>query len=427
MIAEQDHTPSYYAATAKGDGRRPSLNSNERADVCVIGGGFTGISTALHLAERGYSVILLEAERLGWGASGRNGGQLHSGQRRDQGWLEARVGQDHARHLWQLAEAAKDLVKQRIAKHAIDCDWMPGLIHAVHKPRWLADEQASAEKLRRDYGYSDVSLLDRDALAAAIGTGIYHGGWRDGGGGHLHPLNFALGMAKAAEAAGARLFEASRVTAIAHGSPAVVTTDGGEVRADAVVLAGNGYLEGLEPATEARAMPINNFIVTTQPLDEKMAHSLIPGNEAVADSRFVVHYWRLTADRRMLFGGGETYTPNFPHDIAGFVRRRMLKIYPQLANAKIEHAWGGTLAVTANRLPYFRRPRKGLYVACGYSGQGVALANLAGKIVSDAISGDLEHFDTFATLPMPAFPGGTRLRWPILALAMSWYALRDRL
>ncbi|AXS39310.1 FAD-binding oxidoreductase [Breoghania sp. L-A4] len=421
------HAPSLYAASAKGDTPRPALQDATRADVCVVGGGFTGISTALHLAERGYSVIVLEAERIGWGASGRNGGQLHSGQRRDQDWLEKRCGMETARRFWSMAEEAKALVKDRIAKHAIDCDWMPGLIHAVHKPGWVAEEQEAAERLSRDYGYDEISMLDRDALASAIGTDVYHGGYRDAGAGHLHPLNFVLGMARAAEDAGVRIFETSGVTKIGDGSPAIVTTAQGEVQADTVVLAANGYLAGLEPATEARVMPINNFILATEPLSEAEADALIPGREAASDSRFVVHYWRLTADRRMVFGGGETYSSRFPADIAAFVRNHMLKIYPQLSQARIEYAWGGTLAVTTNRMPYFRRPRKGLYVACGYSGHGVATANFAGRVIADAVAGDAERFDVFESLPMRPFPGGTLLRWPTLALAMSWFALRDRL
>lgn len=421
------HAPSYYAATAKGDQPRSSLAGSVRADVCVIGGGYTGISTALHLAERGYSVIVLEAERIGWGASGRNGGQLHSGQRRDQNWLESHVGKEHARRFWLLAEEAKALVKDRIARHTIDCDWIDGLIHAVHKPGWLAEEQAYAEHLARDYDYHDITLLDRDQLATAICTDVYYGGYRDAGGGHLHPLNFALGMARAAEEAGARLFETSRVTSISQGSPAIISTDAGEVTADTVVLAANGYMKGLEPQSEARVMPLNNFILTSEPLDEERAAALIPGMEAVSDSRFVVNYWRMTKDRRMLFGGGEKYTHAFPRDIAGFVRRHMLKTYPQLADVKIDYAWGGTLALSRQRMPYMRRPRPNVYIATAYSGHGVAIANLAGKILSEAISGDMERFDTYASLSTPAFPGGTLLRWPILALAMSWYALRDRL
>ncbi|PTW62424.1 gamma-glutamylputrescine oxidase [Breoghania corrubedonensis] len=414
----------YYTATINDDRPRPVLAERLTADVCVIGGGFTGVSAALHLAEQGFSVILCEEKRIGWGASGRNGGQLHSGQRRDQHWLESHVGKAQARLFWDMAEEAKTLIKDRIARHAIDCDWADGLIHAVHKKAWLADEQREAEQLARDYGYDAIKLLDRDQLAAAIGTDAYFGGYRDAEAGHLHPLNFVLGMARAAEEAGTRIFEGTRVTDIGTGQPITITTEKGEVRATHVVLAANGYLEGLEPATEARVLPINNYILASEPLGER---DPIPGNEAVADSRWVVHYWRMSPDRRLIFGGGETYSRRYPANVASFVRRHMAKIYPQFADARIDHAWGGTLAITANRMPYFRRPRSGLYVACGFSGHGVGIANLAGRLIGEAVAGDAGRFDTFAQLPMMAFPGGKWLRTPIQALAMTWFALRDRM
>ena len=415
---------SYYTATVNDDRPRPALTESLTADVCIIGAGFTGMSAALHLAEKGFSVVVCEEKRIGWGASGRNGGQLHSGQRRDQHWLEAHVGKTEARVFWDMAEEAKAIVKERIERHSIDCDWADGLIHAVHKKAWLGDEHRDAEWLAREYGYDAITLMNRDELAHAIGTDVYFGGYRDAGAGHLHPLNFVLGMARAAEAAGVRIFEGTRVTDIGHGQPATVKTAKGEVRAAHVVLAANGYLEGLEPATEARVLPINNYILATEPLGER---DPIPGDEAVADSRFVVHYWRMSPDRRLIFGGGETYARNYPADVAGFVRRHMAKIYPQFANVRVDHAWGGTLAITASRMPYFRRPRSGLYVACGFSGHGVAIANLAGRLIGEAVAGDASRFDMFAQLPMMPFPGGKWLRTPIQALAMTWFALRDRL
>lgn len=420
------HAPSYYAATAHPSPERPALAGSEEADVCVIGGGFTGLSAALHLAEKGMSVILVEANRVGWGASGRNGGQLHSGQRRDQDWIETTVGLDDAKRLWQLAEDAKDLVKGLVKRHEIDCDLTDGLVHAVHKRKWLDEEYAYAEKLRKIYGYEAVTPLSADALAQAIGTDVYYGGYRDAEAGHLHPLNFALGLARAAETAGARIHEATQVTAVESGAKMRVKTENGEIAANAVLLAGNGYLSGIDGETEKRVMPINNFVLASEPLGDRAAE-LIPDNDAVSDSRFVVYYWRLSADGRMLFGGGENYTPRFPADISSFVRNHMLKIYPQLADVRVDYAWGGTLAVTANRLPYIRRPRPGLYVAAGYSGHGVGIANLAGKTVADAIAGDAGAFDVFARLPSMPFPGGRYLRWPTLALAMTWFALRDRL
>ncbi len=422
------HAPSYYAATAHAAPPRPALAGATTADVCVIGAGYTGLSTALHLAKKGRSVVVLEANRVGWGASGRNGGQLHSGQRRDQKTLENWYGETCARLLFDLAEEAKRTVEDLIASHAIDCDWRDGLIHAAHKPSRHVEAIREVEHLVARYGYTGTTLLDRDRLAAAIGTDVYFGGWRDGTAGHLHPLNYALGLARAAEAAGVRIHEASRVTEIvrtATGAGRVVTADG-IVTASDVVLAANGYLDGLDADVDARVMPIRNYVAATTPLGD-FADRLIPGREAVSDSRYVVHYWRLSADGRLIFGGGETYGHRDPKDIAGFVRGHMKKIYPGLAEVPIDHAWGGTLSVTLSRMPFFRRLRPGLYTACGYSGHGVAIATFAGKLLAEAIDGDTSRFDVMASLPVRRFPGGPLFRLPSLVIGMSWYALLDRL
>lgn len=423
----EPHAPSYYAATAHPAPPRAPLDGDTSADVCVIGAGYTGLSTALHLAKRGRSVVVIEANRVGWGASGRNGGQLHSGQRRDQETLENWFGETRARALFDLAEESKRTVKGLIAEHAIDCDWRDGLIHAVHKKAWLADAKHEVDHLVSRYGYPGATLLDAAELSAAIGTDVYFGGWRDGTAGHLHPLNYCLGLARAAEEAGVRIHEETRATRITPvpGHVRVVTATG-TVTANDVVIAANGYLDGLEPAIDARVMPIRNYVAATAPLGP-LADRLIPGREAVADSRFVVHYWRLSADGRMIFGGGETYGHSDPKDIAAFVRAHMAKIYPRLADVEITHAWGGTLAVTMNRMPFFRRLKPGLYTACGYSGHGVAIATLAGKLMAEAIDGDTSRFDVMASLPAQKFPGGPLFRLPTLILAMSWFALRDRL
>lgn len=435
MTAPLPHAPSLYAATAR-DLRppRPPLDGDVRADVCVVGGGYTGVSTALHLAERGRQVVLVEANRLGWGASGRNGGQLHSGQRQDAHTLETWFGRDKARALFRIGEAAKATVKDLIRRHAIACDWQDGLIHAVHKRRDLDGLEREIDDLRRHYGYDDLSRLDGAALAEAIGTSRYPGGWRDASAGHLQPLDFALGLARAAEAAGARLCEGTAALGIGDGPKPVVVTRTGTVTADAVVLACNGYMAGLEPETEARVLPIHNYILATEPLGSR-ADALIPGREAVSDTRFVVRYWRLDAAGRMVFGGGETYSKTFPSDIAGFVRRYLLEVYPGLADARVDYGWGGTLAVTLSRLPFMRRLRPGLYTSAGYSGQGVSIATHAGRMLADAITaadapgtdGPAPDFDLMASLPARPFPGGRLLRHPSLVLAMSWYALRDRL
>jgi len=426
MLKQEGHAPSYYAATANEQPIFPRLDGDAAADVCIIGGGYTGLSAALHLSERGRSVILVEANRVGWGASGRNCGQLHSAQRREQSTLESWFGKAEAHRLFDLGEEAKSLVKSLIQKHAIPCDWQNGLIHAIHKERYLEDMHQEVELLRKDYAVEDITVLSRDEIAASLGTSGYYGGWREQSAGHLHPLNYALGLAGAAKAAGAKLYEGTRALRITEGAKPRVETPTGTVTANSVILAGNGYLHGLDATTEARVMPLHNFILATEPLGDR-AKALIPGREAAADSRFVVYYWRLSADKRMIFGGGETYGRHFPTDIKGFVRKHLLKLYPQLADVQIDYGWGGTLAVTVKRLPFMRRLRSGLYTSGGYSGQGVGTATMAGKLLAEAICGEQDRFDVFARLPAPAFPGGKLLRYPSMVLAMTWYALRDRL
>jgi gamma-glutamylputrescine oxidase len=427
LLAEPYPHDSWYTATAHGLDPFPALDGDTKADVAIVGGGYTGLSAALHLAERGVDVVLLEANRVGWGASGRNGGQIHSGQRRDVEWLESHLGLDCARRLWALGEEAKALVRDLIARHAIDCDLRDGVYSVAHKQRFVDSEKRYAERLRRDYGYDQIEWVDRAAVADALGTGAYYGGTRDGGGGHLHPLNFALGLARAAAGAGARIHEATTVTALEGGAEPVLVTPRGRVNADTVILAGNGYLDGVEPDTEARAMPMNNFVLTTEPVGAGAPGGILKGGEAASDSRFVIYYWRPTPDGRLLFGGGETYSRAFPADVRGFVRKHMLNIYPQFETVRIDHAWGGTLAVTVNRLPYIRKLRTGVYVGAGYSGQGVTIAPLAGKLLADALTNAPGRLDDYAGLPCPRFPGGKWLRTPTLIAAMTWFALRDRL
>lgn len=421
------HPDSYYVATATGLDDYPVLSGEESCDVCVIGGGYTGLSTALHLAERGYQVILLEANRLGWGASGRNGGQVCSGQRQDQEDLEKHLGESRARELWQLAEAAKGLVRARIERHQIPCDYRPGIIHAAHKSRFAAPMERYATHLREFYNYPQIHWLSREALREQLASDDYHGGWLDQGAGHLHPLNYALGLARAASQAGARLYEHSRVSTFQGGKTPIACTHGGSVRARHLVVACNGYLDKLVPSLAGRIMPINNYILATAPLGEAAAEGLIRDQRAVSDTRFVINYYRLSADHRLLFGGGESYRRRFPADLRNFIRPHMLAVFPQLADTPIDYAWGGTLAITRSRLPCFGRFNGEVYYALGYSGQGVALGTLAGELIAEAVAGQAERFDVMASLPTPGFPGGTLLRWPGLVLGMLYYSLRDRL
>ncbi len=421
------YPPSWYAATANSLPPFPAQGGEERADVCIIGGGYTGLSAALHLAVAGYKVIVLEAHRVGWGASGRNGGQVGTGLNKDQAELEARFGKTQAHALWDLSQEAVQLCKDLIQKHAIDCDLQTGIIHADHRARFVADSQAFVHKLQTDYQYDQVSFLDQAALRREVDSPAYYGGTLDLGAAHLHPLNYALGLAKAAQAAGAIIYEQSPVVSYQAGEPVTVKLAEGRVSANYLLLACNGYLDGLEPKIAARVMPINNYIVATEPLPAATARALIRNRYAVADSRFVVSYFRLSADQRLLFGGGENYSFDFPADISALVRPRLLATFPQLAAVKLAYAWGGTLAVTANRLPHFTRLGANVLSASGYSGHGVATATLAGKLMSEVVAGTLERFEVMAKIPSYPFPGGTLLRWPLLVMAMMYYSLRDKL
>ncbi len=418
---------SYYAATAKELAPFEQATGALTADVCIIGGGFTGLSAALHLAKAGYDVVLLEAHRVGFGASGRNGGQVGTGQRVGQDALEKLVGEAFAHDLWNLALESVQLVRELIAAHQMDCGFTEGIIHADHRARFVAESHAYAEKLQRDYGYDLIRPVDREEMRRLVGSTAYHGGTLDRGGGHIHPLRFAFGLARAVAALGVRVFERSRVTRIKESSPARITTDKAEITAQHVILACNGYLGRLHDKVASRVMPINNFIAATEALDESLAKALIRDNHAVADSKFVINYFRLSEDRRMLFGGGESYGYRFPKDIAGLVRKPMLEIYPQLRDVRIDYAWGGTLGITMNRMPHFARLRGNILSAGGYSGHGVAMAVLGGKLAAEAIAGGAEKFDLMAKVPTQRFPGGAALRWPLLVLAMVWFSLRDRI
>ena len=419
--------PTWYEVSARTNPAWPTLDGDRRADVCIVGGGYTGLSCALHLAERGYGTLLLEARRIGNGASGRNGGQLGSGHRRDQITLERELGMERARLLWSLAEEAKALVRDRIARHGIACDLKPGIAIAAHRPRYARALAREAAHLSARYGYGEMDVLDHKALRVEVASEDFHGGLMDRGAGHLHPLDYARGLARAAAEAGADIREGTPVTSLAAGAPCRVEAGSHTVTADAVVLACNGYLDALDPGMGGHMMPINNFILATEPLGEARARALIPSDVAVVDTRFVVNYFRLSADGRLLFGGGETASNRLPADPGPLVRRCMLRIFPQLADVRIDHVWGGTLAITRSRMPSMGQLEGGLYFAQGYSGHGVALATLGGALVAEAIAGTLERFDVFARLPQPPFPGGATLRWPTLALALAYGALRDRL
>ncbi|MGI3166861.1 NAD(P)/FAD-dependent oxidoreductase [Pseudooceanicola sp. 200-1SW] len=421
---------SWYAATAQAPGPFARAEGEIRCDVCVVGGGFAGLSAALHLARQGLRVVLIEANRLGGGASGRNGGQVGTGQRVEQPELEGLVGETRARELWQLGLDSVDLVRDLITESGEDCQMAPGILHADHRARYTAHSRAFVEHLHTRYGYDKIRFLDREAVRAEVGSDDYVSGALDMGGFHVHPLRYAFALVRLAQAAGAQLHEGSRMTALtpgAKGQPAQVTTEAARITADHVILGLNGYHNNIAAPLAQRVMPINNFIAVTEPLGEGAARALIANNHAVADSRFVINYFRLSPDHRMVFGGGESYGYRFPADIAAKVRAPMLKVFPQLKEARIDYAWGGTLGITMSRLPHFDRLGDNVLSVAGFSGHGVAMATLAGRMAAQAVAGQAGQFDLMAGLPTAPFPGGKRLRSPLLALAMLWYAMRDRL
>lgn len=418
---------SYYVATAVGIHDHPQLRGAERADVCVIGGGFTGLSAALNLAEKGLDVVLLEAECIGFGASGRNGGLVGSGQRKDALEMEEQFGFEQSRQFWDFAEAAKTEIRDRVAKHDIECDLQHGQIEGVHKKRYVGHAEKYAAALAERYDYPHARALSREETRELVATDDFFGGLYDTQAMSLHPLNYALGLARAAREAGVRIFENSRVTGYTRSDPAKVSMEHGHVEASFIVLGCNGYLGMLEPRVAGKIMPINNFMIATEPLGEERAQQLIADRICVHDTRFVVNYFRTSADGRLLFGGGENYRSGFPGDIAAFVRPYMLGLFPQLVDARVDYAWGGTLSVTVNRLPHVGRLEPNLFFAQGYSGHGVAISNFAGKVIAEAVTGTADRFDVMASLPIHTFPGGTLLRYPGMVLGMLYYSMKDRL
>jgi len=427
---------SHYAATAHPAPDHAPLNGEARADVCVIGGGFTGVSTALELAKRGFSVRLLEAHRIGWGASGRNGGQVGTGQRKDSFDLDRLVGREMSDRLWDLAQDAKTLIRQRIADYGIECELKPGHLGVAWKKSDLRWMERYAEALAARHRYPHLRFIPKARLHEHVDSPVYHGGVLDTGTYHLHPLNYCLGLARGAAQEGAVLHEGTPVTGIERtGNGFTVRTPSGALKAGQVVVACNGYLghddvgriAGLPRSIAPKIMPINNYIAATRPLSETEWRKLIPGDVCVSDTKFVIDYYRLSADRRLLFGGGESYSPRFPADIAGFVRKPLARAFPQLRDIQIDHAWGGTLAISLTRMPTVGRTAEGVFYAQGFSGNGVAITGVVGRAIAEAVAGTMETFDVFARIPQPDFPGGTLLRYPALVIGMLWYSLRDRL
>lgn len=414
--------PSYYAATAEIPPQRPSLEGEVRVDLAVIGAGYTGLSTALHAAEKGLNVAVIDAHRAGFGASGRNGGQVGTGWNKDQHWLEKRLGREDARKLWDLTVEAKALTRALVAAHAPEAGYKPGVLQGEWTVEGSNEARRYSDWLRQTYGY-ETEHLDKDQVRDFCRAEVYEGGVLDWDAGHIHPLRYCLGLARAAEATGVRIFEGTEAVRVEEG---LVTTLYGSLRADHIVIAGNGYLPDIDRFVSARVMPINSFIAATEPLGD-LADRIMPKDVAVADDRFVVNYFRLSEDKRLLFGGRENYGLGFPSDILSALRIRMLKLFPELDRAGIDYHWGGTLGITMHRLPMIRRVSPTVMAAAGFSGQGVAITGLTGKILAEAVAGQAGRFDLLSSLPVTPFPGGAAARAPLLTLAMTWFSLRDRL
>jgi len=416
---------SYYAATANAFAPAPKLDGDREADVVIIGGGYTGLHTANDVVQRRYSVILLEAGRIGWGASGRNGGQLIPGWRKSATELVKRYGETHARQLFDLSLRARADVLDSISLNRIQCDLvLNGHLLAAAKPSDLAWMHEEVETLKRVMDYHDARVLSAAEASERVASPYFHGGLLDGRGGHFHPLNYAQGLGDVARSLGVQLFENSRAVAVEASNGIVVRTPEGSVRARFGVIACDALIEGLEPRIAGRIMPVTNYLVATAPLAAPA--SLIADNLAVSDTRFVVNYLRLSADGRLIFSGGERYTPAPPADIAGFVRPFMLKVFPQLSGAPIDYAWGGRVSITMSRMPHIGRIGD-LFFSHGYSGQGTLLPAVAGMSIGAAVDGKPHTFNVLAGLAPPEFPGGAAFRSPLYVLGMLWYALRDRL
>jgi gamma-glutamylputrescine oxidase len=422
--------PSYYAASVRGAANRPRppLQGDHEADVTVVGGGIAGCSAALHLAKRGYRVALLEARFIGYGASGRSGGQTIFGLAASQKSLLAQVGRADAHRLFDLSIEALDCTQALIERYQIDCDYRPNHVHVATKPRHLTELAEWIRELHEEYGYHSARLLDRGELQHHVRSGLYLGGLIDTRSGHLHPLKFTDGVARAAELEGATLFEDSQVLRYdADGAAVTVHTAHGRVRCKFLVLCGNAYLGSVAPSLDRRILGVGTYVIASDPLPDALAQTLLPSRAAIADLNWILDYFRLSADNRLLFGGRVSYSARAPRHLAESMRKRMVRVFPELADIGVAYTWGGYLDITMSRAPDFGRLAPNVFYTQGFSGHGMSLTGLAGQLVAEAVSGTAERFDVFSRIPHRDFPGGRLLRRPSLVAAMMYYRLRDAL
>ena len=424
MHFAQEHTSSYYAATVNEVTDYPRLKDDISVDVCVIGGGFTGIATALTLAERSYNVCVLEANRIGWGASGRNGGQLIGGISGQSKLVKANP--DLADLVWDMRWQGNHIIRERVLRYGIDCDLKHGYVDVAIKPRHLRDLEAEEQRLsRREFPF-EHRLLSKDETRDAIGTDTYIGALQNMGNGHLHPLNLCIGEAKAAEALGVNIFEQTAAMRIEYGDTVRVFSAEGSVSAFFVVLAGNAY-QAVDRSLSSRLFPVRSYIIATEPLSDEQLDTINPHDFAVCDPNYVLEYFRLSGDKRLLFGGRCNYFGEDPDIIASQLKPRMHKIYPALRDVGIDYAWGGTIAVPVNRVPQLGRKAPNVFYSHAYSGHGVNVTHLAGEVMADVIGGTMERFDVFSKLPSVRIPGVNRFGNLMVSLGMAWYGIRDRL
>ena len=427
MNNETARIDSWYTASANPHRQYPRLVDRVDCDVCVIGAGITGLSTALHLRERGYDVVVLEDKLVGWGASGRSGGQALSGYACDISKIRSLTDAATARSMWDMSLEALQLTRSLISGNGIQCDLTSGSLHTAIKPRQLRELRDHQEELAREYGYTDTQMIEGAELSEILATSRYIGGFCEPNNAHLHPLNYTLGLADAARRAGVRIFEHSAAVELEEGANLTVTTAAGRVSCKYVTLCGNAYLQGIEASLQRKVMPVGTYIIATESLGEDRAKALIRNGACVSDINFVLDYFRLSSDYRLLFGGRVSYSTFEPLALTASLRRRMLRVFPQLSDVGVAYTWGGHVAITMNRAPHFGRLRERIYFAQGFSGHGIALTAMAGKLMSEAIAGNAERFDLFAKIPHHDFPGGKALRTPTLVLAMAWFRLRDLL
>ena len=416
---------SWYEATAQRGPAQPALAGDVEADVCVVGGGIAGCSTALHLAERGYRVVLLEAERVGFGASGRSGGQIIPGYASGMAKLADQLGKPDAKRLWDFSIESVELTRDLIDRYRIDCQLSWGHMHVGIKPRQRDELKEWQHEQENDFGYRKLRFLERDEVAEWIASKRYIAGLYDSGAGHLHPLRYTIGLGQAAISAGVKLHENSRVTSIEYGPTVTVRTSQGSVRAKFLALCANVGHVDLSPRLSRKLIGIASYIVATKPLGEERAKALLRDNIAVADINWIIDYYRRSPDHRLLFGGRVSYSGLDPLGTERATRQRMLNVFPQLADAEIEYAWGGIIDISMSRAPSFGRLEPNVYYLQGFSGHGMSLTGIGGKIVAEAIAGQAERFDIYARLKHHAFPGGRLFRRPTLVLAMTWFRMRD--